>query len=445
MKDSQDPDFGATGQFELTGVYHSDHRLDATFASTLGLDQIKSLVLLGAGPVHVQVLHELARQRRADLDVTLVTPNLRQVPAALLPSVVAGLHNARDCHTDLTPLLQSAGVRWMAAQAAGLDAGTSSVLLDNVPLDHVPQSVEPTAERATQPAVARPSLIGYHLLSVDTSPLDGCADPTQQLKSAAQHGLCTSATAQFAQRWPLAAARLCQLAAQRQGVPVRLVVVGQGVHAFEMACALHQWASAQRLRAELALVTHGADVVSGQTPSVRRRALGVLKRLGIEVVPTRALHIVPDGVALDAAHPLLPSDLTLVALESAPPVWLAASGLRLDTSGYMATNDRWQSVSHPQVLATSGSHSSGATSGTAACEAAEQSGAALALNLRALASEQPLAPPPQGHRPLGFVDCGYGQAIAYWGPWSAEGRWAWRWKHKAATTYLSRQRPRTLP
>jgi NADH dehydrogenase FAD-containing subunit len=440
MKDSQDPDFGATGQFELSGVYHSDRKLDAAFASTLGLDQIKSLVLLGAGPVHVQVLHELARQRRADLDVTLVTPNLQQVPAALLPGVVAGLHNARDCHTDLTPLLQSAGVRWMAAQAAGLDAGTSSVLLD-----HVPQPTEPAAQGVTPPALARPSLIGYHLLSVDANPLDGCADPAQQLKGAAQHGLCTSATALFLQRWPLAAERLCRLATQRQGAPLRLVVVGQGGHAFELACALHQWAWSQRLRAELALVTHGADVVSGQTPSVRRRALGVLKRLGIAVVPARAMQVLPQGVALATGHPPLTSDLTLVALESAPPVWLAASGLRLDTSGHMATNDRWQSVSHPQVLATPCGHRGGTSSGAAACEAAEQSGAALALNLRALASEQPLATPPQGHRPLGFVDCGYGQAIAHWGPWSAEGRWAWRWKHKAATTYLSRQRPHALP
>jgi hypothetical protein len=70
--------------------------------------------------------------------------------------------------------------------------------------------------------------------------------------------------------------------------------------------------------------------------------------------------------------------------------------------------------------------------------------ATLALNLRALASDQPLAPEPPRKRLLGFVDCGYGQAIAHWGPWSAEGTWAWRWKHKAATTYLSRQRPGNL-
>lgn len=432
MKDSQDPDFGATGQFELTGVYFTDKKRDAAFASTLGMDQIKSLVMLGAGPVHVQVLHELARQRRADLDVTLVTPCTRQVPAAMLPGVVSGVHSASGCGIDLAPLLRSAGARWMAAQTAGLDAATSSVLLDHV-------------AQATEPRVTRPSLISYHLLSLDTSPLDGCAHPAEQLAGASLHGLCTSPTAHFVQQWPVAAERLQQLAAQWPSVPLRLAVVGQGVHAFEMTCALHQWASAQGLTAELTLVTHGADVVSGQSPSVRRRAQAVLGRLGIAVVRGSVLQVLPQGVALAAPHAPLACDLTLLALEAAAPKWLASSGLSLDAAGCVATNGRLQSVSHPQVLTTSGTQvSHGARTAAEASEATADMAATLALNLRALASDQPLAPEPPRKRLLGFVDCGYGQAIAHWGPWSAEGTWAWRWKHKAATTYLSRQRPGNL-
>ena len=69
---SDEPDFGATGQFELTGVYFSDKKADAAFATTLGMESIKSLVLVGVGPAQLQVLTQLARNRRSDVDVTLV-------------------------------------------------------------------------------------------------------------------------------------------------------------------------------------------------------------------------------------------------------------------------------------------------------------------------------------------------------------------------------------
>lgn len=429
MKDSQDPDFGATGQFELTGVYFADKKVDAAFASTLGMDQIKSLVLLGAGPVHVQVLRELARQRRADLDVTLVTPWPYHVPADLLPLCVAGGLTATQCQIDLAPLLQSAGVRWIPAQCDGLDAGTSSVLLNHV-------------GGSTAASSTRPSVLNYHLLGIDTSQADGTASAAGGITGAAAHGLDTTPTERFLAQWPATAERLQALAAQRSGQPLHLVVVGQGTQAFEMACALHQWASAQGLSATVVLATHGAPLLSEQAPGVRRRAQAMLRRLGIAVAPAACERLLPQGLVLQGAETLR-SDLTVLALQATTPEWLAHSGLALDGAGRVATSAQLQSVSHRQVLVVGAASDTESASGHRSGVA--DLGATLALNLRALASEQPLTPRPPPQRSLGFIDCGYGHAIAHWGPWSAEGQWAWRWKHKADLAYLARQRTQSAP
>lgn len=438
MKDSQDPDFGATGQFELTGVYFVDKKVDTAFASTMGMEQFKNLVLLGAGPVHQQVLRELARQRRSDLDVTLVTPWLQPTPARLLPGCVAGQHRMADCQLDLVPLLEAVGARWMAADCGGLDAGTSSVLLNH----------NPKAQgQGHAPHAPKIPVLSYHFLSIDTSQSEDEAACAPAIPGASDWALNTQPTARFVREWPSAAQRLKTLSQQRAKQSpkrgVHVAVVGHSTAAFELACALRQWFVTERIAASVHLLTQGKPLLPLHPPGVQRRAQATLKRLGI-VEETTPCAQVQNGALVLVGGRTLESDLTLLSLPPRMPTWLSHSGLALDGRGRVATNAALQSTSHRQVMVT-GPASNAAPPAPGACDRwAAETGSTLALNLRALASEQPLTPAPPSRHTLGFVDCGGGHAIAHWGPWSAEGLWAGRWqqRHNAAS---ATQRPAQAP
>jgi hypothetical protein len=41
-------------------------------------------------------------------------------------------------------------------------------------------------------------------------------------------------------------------------------------------------------------------------------------------------------------------------------------------------------------------------------------------------------------RTLYLLACGERRAIASWGPWSAEGRWVWRWKDRIDRGFVAR-------
>ena len=74
---------------------------------------IQKLLLLGAGHAHLHVLASLARQRPADLDVTLLTPYPHQTYSGMTPGFVAGHYSEDEGRIALEPLVRAAGVTWV--------------------------------------------------------------------------------------------------------------------------------------------------------------------------------------------------------------------------------------------------------------------------------------------------------------------------------------------
>lgn len=428
--DLQDPDFGATGQFEATGVYQLRPKADAQqarLATTVNMERIKRLVLVGGGHAHLQVLQTLARHRRPDVDVTLVTPLPSQTYSGMTPGYLAGHCTRAECQLDLRPLIAAAGVRWIAARCNGLDAQQATLTLDHAG-GH--------GATATQAHSARPATLTYDLLSLDV----GCAPEPGQLETtlpgASRFGVSARPIEPLLTRWDQALA----LAATTPGAPpLRVVVIGAGATAFELALAMRHRLGQAQPQGEVSLLVGRRQPLANYPGGVRRKALAQLQRAGIALVTTECTAVGANSVEL-ADGRTLPCGLAVVAVGPKAPSWLQGSGLALDEQGHVLVNEMLQSNSHTQVFAagdvSTRTNQPHPKNGVYAVRA----GPTLALNLLASLSEQPLtafAPP---RHSLNLIGCGGTHAIASWGPFSAQGAWAWRWKDRIDREFVQRYR-----
>ncbi len=436
---SKDPDFGATGQFELTGVYFVDKKADATFSTTLGMESIQSLILLGAGHAHIQVLIQLARNRRSDLDVTLVTPWSYQLYSGMAPGCVAGHYTPDECRINLEPLLRDAGVRWISARCSGLDANTSSIMLD---YSHSKQAgsdgLQALAGNPSRnsPVVSRPSMLTYNLLSIDTGSTMERRLLDLQTPGGFEHGLPVRPIEPFVSRWTQFKQRAKEEAARTPGRVFKVNVVGAGATGVELAFAMREGLHKEGLAAKVTLISATSSVAPNYPAKVQRRVLAHLQRQHIDVVFAPCTQVHADSVDLGNGQHLA-SDLTVLASGGHAPSWLTHSGLSLDKEGHVQTNKHLQSVSHPNVFAAGDVATRTDMAHPRNGVYAVRAGPDLGLNLLASASDQPLNAHTPRDRSLNILNCGTGHGIATWGSFSAEGGWAWRWKDRIDREFVA--------
>lgn len=361
---------------------------------------IKRLVLLGAGPSHLQVLRHLTQQHQADLKVVMVSPYAQVQSAPLLPALVASGADPALNQTALQPMLQAAGVQWQSGRCVGLDA---------------------QAQRLWVQGPEQQSTLQYDWLSIDHSPQYDAQTLDMLLPGARENGLLRYPAERFVRLWP-------EVEALAQSRPVSLAVVGADAAAVEMVLAIEARFSQLAVQGIRYTLVCG-DLIPGaeQGPGVAQRIKRHLKQRGITVlaqhcsaVQAGALHLEPSGQ--------LQCDVPVIALPDQAPAYLRPSGLSLDPEGRVATNLQQQSQSHANVFASvqSGSAFAGQHS-----EAWTQSaGAVLAHNLIAQHQGRPLVKHKLTQSRLQLLSCGNQHAIASFGPLHAEGAWVWHWKER---------------
>lgn len=424
---SEEPDFGATGQFELTGVYFADKKSDAAFATTLGMDRIKTLILLGAGHAHLQVLAQLAAHRRSDLDVTLITPWSYQTYSGMTPGFIAGHYPLKKCQIDLLPLLREAGVRWISARCNGLDANTQSVMLDY-------GGSSPGVDfQKTGATVSRPAMMTYDFLSIDTGSVMEKRKLDHAIPGAAEHGILVRPLEQFVNRW----AQVLKRAQAKPDQPLRVTMVGGGASGVELLLAMQQGLHKAGVTAQLRLVAGGSTLASNYPKGVQKRLANQLRNRQIEVDSGTCTRVTAETVEVDGTR-TLPSDVTVIATGSTPPDWLNHSGLSQDEKGYALVNAHLQSTSHKNVFAAGDVATRFDRHHSRNGVYAMRAGADLGLNLLATLTDQPLNVHAPADRTLNIISCGTDHAIASWGAFSAEGAWAWRWKDKIDREFMAR-------
>lgn len=365
---------------------------------------MKHLVLLGAGHAHLHLIAGWATHALPGVELTLVTPQPRQIYSGMVPGFVAGHYALEDCAIELAPLLKNTGIRWLHRSASALNAQARTITLDDG------------------------SQLRYDWLSINTGPVQDRQQLEQAVPGCREHGLFVRPLEVFTTLWP----RVLDLASSRA---LRIAVVGGGAAGIELAMAVRQ-----RLRlASVTLISGSAPVAASYPPAVQQRVQQALKRRNITVLIDRAVGLQSAEVLL-ASGARLACDVPLLATGAQAPAWLAGSGLALDAKGFVAVDACQRSRSHPEVfacgdvstrmdrvLARNGVH-------------AVRAGPALAGILTAVLGGRE----PQPHQPpqntLNLLSCGDRRAIASWGPYAAQGRWVWWLKDGIDRAFVRRYR-----
>ena len=87
----------------------------------------KTLLLIGGGQAHVEVLRQLALNPPAEADVALFNPSPSVLYSGMLPGVIARHYEAAEAKINLWALCQRARVRFFETSVLALNA-TNKVL-----------------------------------------------------------------------------------------------------------------------------------------------------------------------------------------------------------------------------------------------------------------------------------------------------------------------------
>ncbi|UJW79153.1 FAD-dependent oxidoreductase [Hydrogenophaga sp. SL48] len=373
---------------------------------------IKKLLLLGAGPAHLQVLARLAQNRPADLDVTVLTPYPHHTHSGMTTGLMVGRYSAKDCQIPLEPLVKAAGARCVQGRCAALDAAGQTVL------------VGPTGKDLA------PSELTYHLLSIDTGAVFDRTRLEADMPGASTHALMVRPVEVFATLWP----QVMERAVNR---PLSIAVVGAGAAGLELLFAAEQCLRLHGAAgARFTLITGGTEPAEDQPRGVQRRVLRRLKALGITVLRDTCVGM-DHGVVRLGGGAELACDLPLLAIGTHAPAWLTGSGLALCEAGHVLVNEHQQSTSHPNVFAAGDVATRADAPHPRHGVHAVRAGPTLATNLLAAHEGSALTPHHPPKHTLNLLSCGAGHAIASWGPLHAEGAWAWAWKDRIDRAFVA--------
>ena len=217
--------------------------------------------------------------------------------------------------------------------------------------------------------------------------------------------------------------------------PLSLLVIGGGPGGVELALAMRNRFPAT---AQVTLATADDEVLAGHGRGVRRRLVQRLAGSGVEVVAgffaeafESARVSAKDGRVLEHDH------VFWVAGVAAAPAF-ADCGLQTDEHGFIAVNERLQSVSHDNVFVAGDAAAMVDQPRPKSGVYAVRQGPVLADNLRRRALGRPLRAYRAQRRALALIGVGHGRAVASRGRLSASGRWLWRWKEWLDRRFVAR-------
>ena len=375
---------------------------------TFAPQQMKHLVLLGAGHAHVHVLEGLAKERPSNLLITLVAPQPEQLYSGMVPGFVAGHYTLNQCVIPLDALMARCGAQYVVGSCVSIDADAQTVTLSDG------------------------QTMAYDLLSLNTGSVMDREKIETTMPGARVHALFVRPIEAFGKHWPLVAAKaLLQ--------PIHLAVVGAGAAGLELAmAAAHALSQPQYATGcRVTLITGGAQPAQSYPANVQRRVIRALDRMQIAVVQDGCVGL-NEGEVMLASGGVLSCDIALLAIGAQAPAWLAQSGLALDAKGFVVVNHFQQSTSHSQMFAAGDVAGRMDAPHNRSGVYAVRAGPPLLNNLRAALAMQALTAYPPPARTLNLLSCGNRYAIAAWGTFSVEGTWVWRMKDRIDRQFVSR-------
>jgi len=271
--------------------------------------------------------------------------------------------------------------------------------------------------------------VPYDIVSVDV----GSVPNTPPFPQSDRHAMSVRPVQRFLAAWD----GLVHEAGDRD---LNLVVVGAGAAGIEL-CLSMQYRLQLRVphnRVRFGVLALSADILPDHNAGVRERMGRVLHARGVAVrTGSRVVGMDDHNLVLEGGE-AVQADRVVWATGPAAPRWLRDSGLRTDDRGFVLVDDSLRSLSRPDVFAAGDiatmMHHPRPKSGVYAV----RQGPPLAANLRlVLRGETPRTFESQSIA-LQLITTGDRNAIASWGPLSAEGGWVWRWKDRIDRRFMRR-------
>ena len=367
----------------------------------------RTVVLIGGGHAHIEVLRQRQRWCPPDVELWLLDVNPHAVYSGSLPAVVAGHWPVDQCLINLPTLCEELGVRWCQGRFLGLSADRSAICL------------------------ADGRQLKFDLASLDIGSVPSSSDIANS-----HHGITAKPALNFLQRWQQVAAEPLALE------PRAAVVVGGSVAGVELILAmryrLHQlWGD--RLRDWRWHLCSSGPLLSGHNRWVRARARRELNRAGVEYHDAaKVRQLGPASVILESGREI-PSGFTLLCTPAAPPQSLGASRLPRDPAGFVPV-DQYLRVTGFQNLFAVGDIAAFPRPLDKAGVYAVRQGPLLAANLGATLSGAGQAAFRPQRQYLKLITLGEPRAMASRGWLYAHGHWVWRWKQHIDEKFVERYR-----
>lgn len=352
------------------------------------------LLLIGGGHSHVQVLKAFGMAPLAGLRLTVLAREARSPYSGMLPGYVAGWHEWDDLHIDLGPLCRFAGARLINGEAAGLDLDENRVHCEG-----------------------RPPL-RFDLLSVNCGAVPDAP---------AGAGVPVKPIGGFLPAWEAAKKTV------RAGD--QLVFVGGGAGGVELALAARRALGKTveiRLVAAEFLPGHGLFAKRLLRRKLAQADIGLIKGTvsAVGAEQGRSLQLADGGE--------LPFDQLFWVTGVTAPDWVRDSALATDPKGFIRVDAGLRSISHARVYAAGDVIQFADRELPKSGVYAVRAGPLLADNLRRAAQGRNARIFKPQRRFLSLIGTGDGGAVASWGPFAAQGRWAWRWKNWIDRRFMAR-------
>lgn len=352
------------------------------------------LLLIGGGHSHVQVLKAFGMVPLVGLRLTVLAREAQSPYSGMLPGYVAGWHEWDDLHIDLGPLCRFAGARLINGEAAGLDLDENRVHCKG-----------------------RPPL-RFDLLSVNCGAVPDAP---------AGAGVPVKPIGGFLPAWEAAKKNV------RAGD--QLVFVGGGAGGVELALAARRALGKTveiRLVAAEFLPGHGVLAKRLLRRNLAQADIGLIKGTvsAVGAEQGRSLQLADGGE--------LPFDQLFWVTGVTAPAWVRDSALAADPKGFIRVDAGLRSISHSRVYAAGDVIQFADRALPKSGVYAVRAGPLLADNLRRAAQGRTARIFKPQRRFLSLIGTGDGGAVASWGPFAAQGRWAWRWKNWIDRRFMAR-------
>jgi selenide,water dikinase len=379
----------------------------------------RNLLLVGGGHAHLFVLEALRRQPARwtdEFDVTMLSSTLQTAYSGMLPGLIAGHYRSSECHVDLRPLAEAAGVRLVegAVDRLNADIGIAQAAGAEWPYDVASIDIGSLPPLHAVPGAAQ--------FAIGIKPIDRFLDAWTRLQQESGDTQRTSAAGH---------------SAQRNGPVPHVVVVGGGAGGVELALAMAWRLKRTGKPVRFSLVTRGA-LLPEHPARVRRLARQALAAASVAVQADSGVVRVELGVLHVEGGGSAAFDVLIWATGAAPQSWIGHTGLVCTADGFIVQDALLRSVSHPNVFAAGDIATQPGQPQPKAGVFAVRQGPVLAENLlRAMAGEPGMPYTPQRHM-LSLLATGGRHAIASWHGFGWQGDWVWRWKNRIDRRFMAR-------